>query len=403
MNPLMEITNRLNLTATLIPAPMIWLSTELNIVGVNQAFLDTLDASKSRNVIGMTLQQCFPDSVANDMIRQYRNVIESGQTQLCAEQITDPIDGKTRQFVSLRAPLHAPDKQLVGVIGISLELPHEKVAPSRQQAFTVLAQKMAHDIQSPLTAMLLMLKHCDELAEDKRAILNGALNSVKFMANNLLLNYRADTANAIRHEEKRPILCADFLTKLVRERQYQYQNLPVRFDLRIGAEARYALIVAQQSQLGRAVSNIISNAVDAVKKIKNACITLRLDADQNQVTLKIEDNGTGMPEYMVQKMMSRTSFTEGKQHGHGIGMTQVWDMVDFNGVEMTISSELGCGTTFCLAFARSQNASWLTDKFEGRHYDKSADQSKPDEVDQVIAPYHVERIKTAELMSCQGE
>lgn len=235
--------------------------------------------------------------------------------------------------------------------------------------FIKMAQKVAHDIQSPLAALSVILNNCGELEEAKRLILKNAFNALKEIASNILTRYTENDHTEVQSEKRRVTLCSDFLLKVVSERKYQYQALPVRFEIDIAARAQFAFISVQPSQFGRAISNIISNAVDALKDIEYAALQIKLDAGEDTVSITVTDNGCGMPASMVERILSRTSYTSGKENGHGIGMMQVWDMVDSNQVSMSVGSQNGQGTQFLFTFARCEKAAWLADEIDVRYDD----------------------------------
>jgi hypothetical protein len=68
------------------------------------------------------------------------------------------------------------------------------------------------------------------------------------------------------------------------------------------------------------------------------------------VTVEIDD---------TQKIVNRTSFTANKTNGHGLGLQQVWDMLEYNRGKMELDSLLHEGTSFKLSFPRSKPADWL--------------------------------------------
>jgi hypothetical protein len=107
------------------------------------------------------------------------------------------------------------------------------------------------------------------------------------------------------------------------------------------------------------VSNLINNAVDALEDKEDGVVTIQLTAEAESITVAIKDNGKGMPASMIEKMLHRRSFTEGKQHGHGLGLQQVWDTLDYNQGTMTANSVLGEGTTIQLTFPRIDAAIWI--------------------------------------------
>jgi anti-sigma regulatory factor (Ser/Thr protein kinase) len=139
----------------------------------------------------------------------------------------------------------------------------------------------------------------------------------------------------------------------------QYRNRALRFELKVADEAQFAFIDAQRMELRRSLSNLINNAVDASTKKAEGVITLRLMADTKSVDLMIIDQGQGMPDDALEKIRNKHSFTEGKKDGHGIGLQQVWDMLDHNQGSMAVESILHKGTCFHLSFPSIPAPDWM--------------------------------------------
>jgi len=229
-----------------------------------------------------------------------------------------------------------------------------------KEKLITLAHTVAHDISSPLSALNMMMHACDELPESKRTVIKRAVESILDIANNLLSTYRNEEQRAISDiEQRQPLLISDLIIQLLSEKKVQYSNHPVRFETEITNDAQFAFAQMQSSQFRRAMSNLINNAVDALDNKSNGQITIQLTADAEIITVRIQDNGKGMSTGMMQKMLDRQSFTEGKKNGHGIGLQQVWDTLDPNQGTMRVDSIPGEGTTIQITFPRIEAASWI--------------------------------------------
>jgi anti-sigma regulatory factor (Ser/Thr protein kinase) len=132
----------------------------------------------------------------------------------------------------------------------------------------------------------------------------------------------------------------------------------------IANDAQFAFAHMQASQFRRSMSNLINNAVDALPNKEHDVVTIKLTADAGAITVSVQDNGKGMPSHMIQKMMNRQSFTEGKESGHGIGLQQVWTTLDNNQGTMTVHSVQNEGTTIQLTFSRIDAASWIAQEIQ---------------------------------------
>jgi len=376
-----NILQRFELAAPYIPLPVYWTDLNAKILGANQAYLDLIGAEDIDRLKGKSPFDYCPAELAKGVVERVRLVSETRLSQTSDDQICDLKTGLSRHLKTIRSPLKDAGGKVFAVVGTAIDVTAEKestkkseqglqtLSTTEKETFSNLVHKVAHDIQSPLTALSVMVNVCDELSEAKRLILKNSFTAIKDIANNILNKYDSDDMLSAAEELPTLILCSDFLIKSISERKYQYHEFPFKFDIHISPCAQFAFIHAQFCQLNRALTNLLSNAVDALSDRDDGIVCVRLEADETEVKLTICDNGKGMSQASMEKLMNRTRFTEGKENGHGLGMMQVWEMVENNGAQMSVDSEAGKGTTFELSFARSAKADWLIDEVTFRSDD----------------------------------
>ena len=210
--------------------------------------------------------------------------------------------------------------------------------------------QVAHDVRSPLTALAIMARVCFELDEEKRSTLLHITSQIQEMMDVLLDAYQA---NEHKEEAQKTVLCSDFIRQILIEKKYQYFYTPVALEHFISAQAQSARIFVQPNRFKRSISNLINNAVDALAEKQNGNVLIFLNADQKNVKISVHDNGKGMTHDMIQKLLRKISFTADKVNGHGLGMAQVWDMLECNSGQLFIHSTRDEGTTFELTFPRA--------------------------------------------------
>jgi signal transduction histidine kinase len=267
-------------------------------------------------------------------------------------------------------PLFNSVGEAIGIIGISVDITAQREAIrlkfEAQQAVLQekeklinLAHKVVHDISSPLSALGMMIPSCTELPEKKRIVIKRVAESIFDIANNLLSTYRNEEGAASGVEERQPLLISDLIQQLLSEKKAQFSNQTVQFETDITDEAQFAFALMQPSQFRRSMSNLINNAVDALDNKSHGLITIKLTVDVESIVITIQDNGKGMSAGMIQKMLNRQSFTEGKANGHGLGLQQVWDTLDTNEGKIIVNSTPNEGTIIQLTFPRVEAASWI--------------------------------------------
>lgn len=109
---------------------------------------------------------------------------------------------------------------------------------------------------------------------------------------------------------------------------------------------REAQVVVDEGQLLRAITNLVLNARDAMRE--GGTITLRVsDAQPGFVAIEVTDTGTGMTDEVKARLFEPFFTTKG-EHGTGLGLSSVRDIVTSAGGQLVVDSALGRGTTISL-------------------------------------------------------
>ena len=80
---------------------------------------------------------------------------------------------------------------------------------------------------------------------------------------------------------------------------------------------------------------------------KRLKIKTEVDEDSSTISVNIEDTGCGIPEESINKIF--IPYYTSKQHGTGLGMPVVRNIVEKINGEIRIESEVGKGTTFTVS------------------------------------------------------
>ncbi len=125
------------------------------------------------------------------------------------------------------------------------------------------------------------------------------------------------------------------------------EGIKIRLDQRLKSKC---LVTGRKSELFEVVVNLIKNAVEALPKGGNIVIeTLPQDDD---VFLRVRDNGVGIPEEKIRKVFEPFFTTKGSQ-GTGMGLASSFGIVRGHGGEMSVQSQQGRGTVFTVRLLRT--------------------------------------------------
>lgn len=359
--------------------------------GANSNQARNLGFSSPEDFIGKTIYQILEDHKAAQSIDKFDNKIMRDDITIIKEEKIE-IEGREKYYLSQKSPIHDEAGNVIGMIGFSMDITeikqneeeikyHLKETEEREKAilfakteaqtrieeqekFVNIANQVAHDIRSPLSSLLMIVKSCKDIPEQYRIALREAAISIGDIANHLLSQYQNQDAVSDKESEiSQAMLTSAILLELLTEKKYQYSNLPVKFDYDFTQESYFAFIKIQKSAFKRMISNIINNAVDAYDG-KPGKIDLKLRTDNEWLTIIIQDNGKGIPPEIVEKILQNIAITSGKKDGHGIGLTQVRETLQQYQGEMHIQSQLGKGTQIILTFPRIKSPNWIAEQIE---------------------------------------
>lgn len=105
---------------------------------------------------------------------------------------------------------------------------------------------------------------------------------------------------------------------------------------------------ADQTLIEQILINLLTNAIDAVKKIENPKIRLTAYNNDERPTIEIRDNGTGIPPEMLEQIF--VPFFTTKKHGSGIGLSLSKQIMALHRGSIQVHSIEGEGTLFRLVF-----------------------------------------------------
>ena len=221
----------------------------------------------------------------------------------------------------------------------------------KESAWREMARQVAHEIKNPLTPMKLSLQHMKKKLHDEGKDESG--RSVQ-QIDSLLeqVNTLNDIATSFSSFAKMPLPESKRfeITSLIREivALYDKEEL-VRIRLNIESGDKY--LRGDRKWIGRAISNIIINAIQASGKDESPEINIDFySLDQDIVRLRIRDRGTGIPEDIKEKIFASNFST--KFAGSGLGLTIAKRGIEHAGGKVWFESEVGEGTVFYLEFQR---------------------------------------------------
>jgi len=135
-----------------------------------------------------------------------------------------------------------------------------------------------------------------------------------------------------------------FVTQVVREREETIEGKGLTLDLRGDKSA--GKVMADTRQLGRAIGNILDNAISATPE--RGRILVALTRRKQGARIVISDNGEGMkPSELARALDGYRIGADGKPEPRrgGLGLPLARQLIEAHGGRLEMQSERGAGTT----------------------------------------------------------
>jgi len=211
-----------------------------------------------------------------------------------------------------------------------------------------LVANFAHEIKNPLNGLSIgtqrLIKEFPNPDTDYTRItgsLKKEIDALNNIVNDFLLLARP------RMRESTPFSLAGMLNELKASLEHQMKEYDVHLRWNIQADKD---ILGNASDFGRAVLNILLNAIDAVRVVEGRPreITVGLIKTDQGIKLVIKDSGIGMDEEEKQRVFNPYFST--KKSGTGLGLYIAQKIIKDHSGEIVIESQKNRGTTFEILF-----------------------------------------------------
>ena len=146
-----------------------------------------------------------------------------------------------------------------------------------------------------------------------------------------------------------PEIKLDNLSKSLQESFILFSNSHKNIKFTIILEKQDIYFQFDKFQLTQCFNNIIKNAVEAVEKIPNPSIVVKLKIENNKIFIEVIDNGIGISKEMSNKIFEPYFTTKNK--GTGLGLSIVKKIIeDHNGKIRIEKNKNMAGTTSLIIF-----------------------------------------------------
>jgi PAS domain S-box-containing protein len=346
---------RLGVMIEKMPAVLWTTDTELRFTSGVGAGLDLLGL-RTNELTGKTLFEYFQTKDPEF------SPIAAHKKALNGESVTYELEWQRRVFESHVQPLRGNEGELIGVIGVALDITDRKHLADqlrqaqKMQAVGELAGGVAHDFNN----LLMVVKGHAEMLLDRLPKSSPQRSNVEQIqtAAERAASLTAQLLAFSRKQVLQPRVL-DLNEVVGGMIQMVSRVIGENIELAFMPGATLGNVKADPSQLEQVVLNLVVNARDAMPREGRLTIeTASVELDKNYtvqhavvepgpyVMLTVTDTGCGMDAKTQARIFEPFFTTKEQGKGTGLGLATVYGVIKQSGGYIWVYSEIGCGTTF---------------------------------------------------------
>ena len=276
-----------------------------------------------------------------------RNTIENQEITLKRK------DGELRHFLTTASAIYDDTGKLHVYRGIMRDITEQRrleeqlFLSEKMKSIGLLAGGIAHDFNNILSSILgyaSLLKEELQFASVNFRYVDVIEKSATRAAE--LTNQLLAFARGGKYENQPVDLNLLVEETIAMVRRTFNRAIEINFDCHPGP----LVVEGDASQLQQMIMNLCVNARDALPDggmiHLQTCQTDTGEAASGLATLKIVDNGVGIPKKDLQRIFEPFYTTKALRKGTGLGLSMVYGVVKNHSGEITVDSSVGKGTTF---------------------------------------------------------
>ena len=348
-----------------LPANVYWKDPNGIILGCNDSNAKTSGFISGQDVIGKSDFDLLPNNpdLAEFSRKNDLRIIKTGIKETFEEKAI--VNGKEKIYLSQKTPLRNKQKDIIGILGISIDITELKKAEqallvskekaeAADKAKTEFLRNMRHDFRTPFSGILGMASILQEQEEDhhKKELLGDIANSAQ-----ILLEQLNEIADFIALEDgETPILEKQFdlhqvVTAIKRLLLPSAKNKNLNLSLTIENNLPQ-YIIGDKTRTSRILINLLTNSIKFTKdgEVSLSISVAKIEEQKIVIRFMVKDTGIGFSakekDLIFEKFSRLTPSYQGIYTGKGLGLRIVKQFLDEVGGEIHVKSKIDNGSTF---------------------------------------------------------
>ena len=351
-----------------IPGHIYW--QDLNNVFLGCNLQQALDAGlKAPNdIIGKTNYE-MPWRDEADNLNRINNQVMTTQKEYSIEEPSTLANGEEAIFLSKKAPLYNQSNEVIGIVGVSIDITEQKKLERELQEknkelekiiakYKFFISNQQHDMITPSGGVLALSQDLAEELEELGDPELITLSSYLKKSGEALFEYHKSLLDSIYLEnDETESYSRRFKLKALVEQVYDmylsgYAQKKIKFHLNY-KESMPQYWYGDTFRIQHSLCCLLSNAMKFTKEggtVELSCSGQPYMPGEFVVSFKVCDNGLGIPkeqqETIFEPFSKLTLSNTGRYKGRGLGLALVKKMIGELQGEIEVESEIGKGSVF---------------------------------------------------------
>ncbi|VAV99773.1 Nitrogen regulation protein NtrY, partial [hydrothermal vent metagenome] len=332
------------------------------IMGLDPSGKVTLPNRSAANMLGLEIKYILGRKIQTIMpeVKDLFNKIRSTQTQSVQDQIVIERDNINLNLM-VRITAETRKGEIQGFV-IAFDDITEQVAAQRNAAWSDIARRIAHEIKNPLTpiqlaAERLKRKYSREIKSDPAVFTQCTDTIVRQVGD---LRRMVDEFSSFARMPA-PDVKVENLAEITKRAYFLQEVANSDIDFTLKSPSDVLSLECDAAQIGQAVTNLIKNATESIAAMEisarkegeefHGMIDVSLDDNVREVRIHIRDNGVGLPEHLMDKLVEPYITTRAK--GTGLGLAIVKKIITDHGGDLLLENNAENGATATLVFYKN--------------------------------------------------
>ncbi len=334
------------------------------IMGLDPSGKVTLPNKSAANMLNLEVEDITGAKIQDIMpeVSDLFNKIKTTESPSVQDQIVIERDEKTLNLM-VRITAETKKGEIQGFV-IAFDDITEQVAAQRNAAWSDIARRIAHEIKNPLTpiqlaAERLKRKYLKEIESDPAVFTQCTDTIVRQVGD---LRRMVDEFSSFARMPAPNVKMED-LAEITRQAYFLQEVANSNITFKLDCPPDNLNMECDAGQIGQALINLIKNAAESITASEAIAeqkgqdyqgeIKISVEDTPQETKIQIWDNGIGLPEHLMDKLIEPYITTRSK--GTGLGLAIVKKIMTDHGGDLILENNADQGATVTLVFYKNIN------------------------------------------------